>query len=103
MMKLISAIRELPVLEHEVMGQGILELTDIKSSPYPGASVVPSLCTATFDHRLLVRETKESVLAPIIKLIDKLQSEDQDFRAAAGYTAIMKVLTATRFKEKRME
>ncbi|ERI04952.1 hypothetical protein HF838_19295 [Aneurinibacillus aneurinilyticus] len=106
MMKLISAIRELPVLEHEVMGQGILELTDIKSSPYPGASVVPSLCTActaAFERRLLVGETKESVLAPIIKLIDKLQSEDQDFRATAGYTAIMKVLTATGFKEKRME
>ncbi|MEZ2661113.1 hypothetical protein [Aneurinibacillus aneurinilyticus] len=100
MMKLISAIRELPVLEHEVMGQGILEL------PYPGASVVPSLCTActaAFERRLLVGETKESVLAPIIKLIDKLQSEDQDFRATAGYTAIMKVLTATGFKEKRME
>lgn len=85
MMKLISAIRELPVLEHEVMGQGILELTDIISSPYPGASVVPSLCTATFDRRLLVGETKESVLAPIIKLIDKLQSEDQDFKATVKY------------------
>lgn len=85
MMKLVSAIRELPVIEHKVMGQGILVLTDIKSSPYPGASVVPSLCTATFDRRLLVGETKESVLAPIRKLIAKLQSEDQDFKATVNY------------------
>ncbi|WP_286184473.1 YgeY family selenium metabolism-linked hydrolase [Bacillus sp. SD075] len=85
MMKLISAIRQLPVMEHKVMGQGILELTDIKSSPYPGASVVPSICTATFDRRLLVGETKESVLNPIVKLIDKLSSEDQAFKATVKY------------------
>lgn len=85
MMKLISAIHELPVIEHEVLGQGILELTDIKSSPYPGASVVPSLCTATFDRRLLVGETRESVLAPIQNVIDQLQQEDPAFRATVRY------------------
>lgn len=85
MMKLIAAIRELPVKEHPVLGKGILELTDIKSSPYPGASVVPSLCTATFDRRLLVGETKETVLAPIQQLIDKLQAEDENFKATVKY------------------
>ncbi len=85
MTKLISAIRDLPVPEHEVLGEGILELTDIKSSPYPGASVVPSLCTATFDRRLLVGETKKSVLAPIQNLIDKLQAEDPDFKATVKF------------------
>ncbi|WP_406582847.1 YgeY family selenium metabolism-linked hydrolase [Bacillus salipaludis] len=86
MMKLISEIRELPVMEHEILGKGILELTDIKSSPYPGASVVPSLCKATFDRRLLVGETKESVLAPIHHLIDKLQLEDRNFKATVKYS-----------------
>jgi len=85
MMKLISEIRELPIMEHEILGKGILELTDIKSSPYPGASVVPSLCKATFDRRLLVGETKESVLAPINHLIDKLQLEDRNFKATVKY------------------
>ncbi|MEH7389326.1 YgeY family selenium metabolism-linked hydrolase [Bacillus sp. JJ1474] len=85
MTKLISATRDLPVPEHEVLGEGILELTDIKSSPYPGASVVPSFCTATFDRRLLVGESKESVLAPIQNLIDKLQSEDPDFKATVKF------------------
>ena len=85
MMKLLSEIRNLPVNEHEVLGKGILELTDIKSSPYPGASVVPSLCTVTFDRRLLVGETKESVLAPIQDLIDKLRLGDSQFKASVKY------------------
>ncbi|SEA35578.1 putative selenium metabolism hydrolase [Thalassobacillus cyri] len=85
MTKLINGIRELPVAKHEVMGEGILELTDIKSSPYPGASVVPSHCTATFDRRLLVDETKESVLAPIQDLIEKLKKEDPAFVAKVSY------------------
>lgn len=85
MTKLISAIRELYVPYHEILGQGILELTDIKSSPYPGASVVPSYCIATLDRRLLVGETKESVLAPIKELIDRLQTVDPSFRANVKY------------------
>ncbi|MGI8316889.1 YgeY family selenium metabolism-linked hydrolase [Halobacillus mangrovi] len=85
MNKLISAIRELPVATHEIMGEGILELTDIKSSPYPGASVVPSHCVATFDRRLLVDETKETVLSPINDLIEKLQQEDSTFKAKVSY------------------
>ncbi|MGG1660109.1 YgeY family selenium metabolism-linked hydrolase [Brevibacillus sp. NRS-1366] len=85
MLKLISAIRELPVGEHEVLGKGILELTDIKSSPYPGASVVPARCVATFDRRLLVGETKESVLAPIQKVIALLEQEDPTFQATVRY------------------
>ena len=41
MLELISAVRSLPVVEEPTLGKGILELTDIVSSPYPGASVVP--------------------------------------------------------------
>lgn len=69
----VNAIYELlPVIEaiqtstpptHEKLGQGISVVTDIKSSPYPGASVVPDVCTLTIDRRLLVGETEEAVLA----------------------------------------
>lgn len=87
MMKLLSAIQELPVQDHEVLGKGILELTDIKSSPYPGASVVPSFCRVTFDRRLLVNETRESVLAPILALVDQLEAKDPSFKANVSYSA----------------
>ncbi|HEX3010586.1 MAG TPA: M20/M25/M40 family metallo-hydrolase, partial [Syntrophomonadaceae bacterium] len=35
---LIEKIRDLEMSRHPILGDGILELTDIKSSPYPGAS-----------------------------------------------------------------
>lgn len=85
MSKVIDAIRGLVPTSHPVLGKGILELTDIKSSPYPGASVVPEYCRATYDRRLLVGETKESVLAPINSLLEKLMSEDDELKVTVSY------------------
>lgn len=87
MMTLLSAIQELDVPEHDILGKGILELTDIKSAPYPGTSVVPFYCKVTLDRRLLVNETKDSVLEPIRSLIHKLKSEDSNFNAEVKYSA----------------
>ncbi|MDA3918565.1 MAG: YgeY family selenium metabolism-linked hydrolase [Deltaproteobacteria bacterium] len=86
MTKLIEAMQGLSVSHHPVLGHGILELTDIKSSPYPGLSVVPEYCKATFDRRLLVGETKKNVIAPIEKLIKKFQNHDPDFQARVSYS-----------------
>lgn len=85
MAKVIEAIRTLKPTHHPVLGDGILELTDIKSAPYPGASVVPEYCRATYDRRLLVGETKESVLAPINELLEKLMAEDSELKVKASY------------------
>ena len=65
MMTIIGEIRKIVPPCHPVLGRGILELTDIKSFPYPGASVVPSLCRATFDRRTLVGESEASILSEI--------------------------------------
>lgn len=83
MMKLLSELESYVPQEQEGLGKGIMELTDIISAPYPGASVVPERCNATLDRRLLVGETPESVLAPIRKIIETLQAEDPDFHAKA--------------------
>ena len=85
MAKVIEAIRTLTPTHHPVLGDGILELTDIKSSPYPGASVVPEYCRATYDRRLLVGATKESVLEPIQKLMDQLMAEDPQLKVKVSY------------------
>lgn len=85
MAKVIEAIRTLEPPRHPVLGDGILELTDIKSSPYPGASVVPEYCRATYDRRLLVGETKESVLKPMEELLEKLMAEDPQLKVKASY------------------
>lgn len=85
MAKVVDAIRGLEPTHHPVLGDGILELTDIKSSPYPGASVVPEYCRATYDRRLLVNETKESVLEPIQKLLDQMLAEDPELKVKVSY------------------
>ena len=86
MTELIARIRQLKTPEQAVLGKGILELTDIKSSPYPGASVVPDYCRVTYDRRLLVGETKESVIEPINELIKEMQQNDAEFVAKASYS-----------------
>jgi len=85
MVKIIEAIKTLEPESHPVLGKGILELTDIKSNPYPGASVVPEYCRATYDRRLLVGETRESVLEPVQKLIERIMEENSWIHAKASY------------------
>lgn len=85
MMRLVEALRALPCEERPPLGKGILELTDIKSSPYPGASVVPDYCRATYDRRLLVGETKESVLAPLQAAVERLHAQDASFSARVSF------------------
>ncbi len=83
--KVIERIRELEMTHQEGLGYGILELTDIKSSPYPGASVVPDYCRVTYDRRLLVGEKKEDVLKPIQDLLLQMVKEDPTLKAKVSY------------------
>lgn len=86
MVKLLSKIQNLETNNHPVLGKGILELTDIISSPYPGASVIPSRASVTFDRRLLVNETRESVLQPIQELIEESMKEDPELKAEVSFS-----------------
>jgi putative selenium metabolism hydrolase len=85
MANVIQAIQNLTPPNQGGLGDGILVLTDIKSSPYPGASVVPDYCKATFDRRLLVGETREGVLAPVQELLEKMMKEDSELNAKVSY------------------
>ena len=71
--------------DEDVLGKGILVLTDIISTPYPGESVIPRLCTATFDKRIILQETKEGILNKIREILDHIKSEDKDFSYELGY------------------
>lgn len=81
----IEALRQIKPLHHDVLGDGILELTDMKSAPYPGASVVPDYCRATYDRRLLTGETKESVLEPLKCELAKIMHEDKEAKYKISY------------------
>ncbi len=62
MLPVIQNIQSMEPGSHPVLGQGVMVLTDIISEPYPGHSVIPSVCRATYDRRLLVGESQASVL-----------------------------------------
>ena len=87
MCKIVEKIKSLPTSHDDFLGDGILELTDIKSSPYPGASVVPDYCKATYDRRLLVGETRESVLKPIQDCLDELMKKDDKIQARVSFSS----------------
>ncbi|MCX6043645.1 MAG: YgeY family selenium metabolism-linked hydrolase [Chloroflexi bacterium] len=65
MMKVIGVIDQLALPVDPLLGPAIMALTDIISDPYPGYSVIPSLCRATYDRRLLAGETAAGVLATV--------------------------------------
>ena len=81
MMAVIEEIRRIIPNEHPVLGKGILELTDIVSAPYPGASVVPSLCRATFDRRTLVGEDEAVILGQVEEAISRTQKNIPGLKA----------------------
>ena len=85
MCRLIDGLHALEPASHPILGKAILVVTDIKSEPYPGASVIPHYCRVTCDRRLLTGEDRAGVLAPLEDLIRGLGREVAGFKAAAGY------------------
>ena len=81
MMAVIEEIRRIVPNEHPILGKGILELTDIISSPYPGASVVPALCRATFDRRTLVGEDEAVILGQVEEAIARTREKIPGLKA----------------------
>ncbi len=81
MMAVIGEICRIVPNVHPLLGKGILELTDIKSYPYPGASVVPSLCRATFDRRTLVGEDEGVILGQVEEAIARAKERIPDLEA----------------------
>lgn len=68
MLTVVQAVEGLDLPEDPLMGPAILALTDIISEPYPGHSVIPSICRVTYDRRLLPGESPADVLDAITGL-----------------------------------
>lgn len=81
MAAVITGLSALELPEDELLGPAVLEVTDVMSHPYPGLSVIPERCDATFDRRLLVGETEESVLAEIEAALDRIKESYPQLQA----------------------
>ncbi|TVR75980.1 MAG: YgeY family selenium metabolism-linked hydrolase [Sphaerobacteraceae bacterium] len=75
MAKVISRLSEMEPPHHPRLGYGVMEVTDVKSNPYPGLSVIPEHCAATFDRRLLVGEMEDDILASLQPALDEVRAE----------------------------
>lgn len=85
MNSIMNKVNKIKPEVHPVLGEGISEITDIISSPYPGNSMVPEECRLTIDRRLLVGESKEKVLHPFIEIIENLSMEDPEFKGEVDF------------------
>jgi putative selenium metabolism hydrolase len=63
--EVIERLRCMPLPSDPALGEGIMELIDGISSPYPSQSTVPVRFTMRYDRRLMAGETPESVQASI--------------------------------------
>ncbi|MEI7884639.1 MAG: YgeY family selenium metabolism-linked hydrolase [Clostridia bacterium] len=75
MCHLVEAFRAHEMERDELLGAAIMELTDIISEPYPGTSIVPAYCKATFDRRLLPGDSKQAILAELEEVIVKTKQK----------------------------
>jgi acetylornithine deacetylase/succinyl-diaminopimelate desuccinylase-like protein len=79
MHEVIGRLRNLPPPIDPILGPGILELVEIISSPYPGTSIVPDGCTVKWDRRLVLGESRESVLGGLREALAGIASIDVSF------------------------
>jgi putative selenium metabolism hydrolase len=84
-----DVVRELRGIDlappHPGLRPAVLVLTDILSRPYPGLSVVPDRCVATYDRRTLPGESEADVLAPIRAALERAL---RGHSGAVGYASI---------------
>lgn len=81
MAELVPEIAKVDLGRDPDLGPAIMELVDICSQPYPGASVVPARCLATYDVRTLTNHSADSILNIIGKTINHLRHRIPDFNA----------------------
>jgi putative selenium metabolism hydrolase len=73
MAAVITGLSALELPSDELLGPAVLEVTDVMSHPYPGLSVIPERCDATFDRRLLVGDSEDTVLGEIEAALDRIK------------------------------
>ncbi len=72
MVRLLGAIgREFKPSKDPFLGEGILVLVHLSTSPEEGTGAVPDRCRAVFDRRLLPGETKEKVMGQLQDILER--------------------------------
>ena len=85
MRPLLEAIAGKKTSSAPLLGEGSTAVTGIISRPWPAVSVIPDLCTIAIDRRLLVGETRDSVMAEFRELADEVARRHPDHMYTVRY------------------
>lgn len=77
--QVIDRLRKMSLPTDPVLGEGIMELIDGISSPYPSQSTLPVSFKMRYDRRLIHGETIESVLESVRQALHGLPDWEVDF------------------------
>ena len=83
--KMLPVIERLAAMElpkDALLGDGVMELVEIQSFPFPGKSIVPDGCRARFDRRLTRGETMDSVLNSMREGLEGLKDCSVEYTTA---------------------
>ena len=78
--EVIKRLREMELPRDEILGEGIMELIDGISRPYPSRSTLPVGFFMHYDRRLVQGEDEESVLASVRSELAGLPDWKADFQ-----------------------
>ncbi len=82
MLPVIERLRALDLPRDPLLGDGVMELVEIQSFPFPGKSIVPDGCQVRFDRRLTRGETMESVMGSLRGALAGLKDWQAEYTTA---------------------
>ena len=83
---MLQRVRQTPQKQDAVLGTGVLEPLLVTSLPNPSTSTVPFECCVSYDRRLLLGETPESLLAEYRSLFPDLTGWEIEMHQASFRT-----------------
>ena len=78
--EVIQRLREMPLPKDELLGEGIMELIDGISSPYPSRSTLPVSFFMHYDRRLVRGEDEDSIMTSLVEALKGLDDVVLDFQ-----------------------
>lgn len=84
MMRVIEAVEALPMPQDPVAGRGVIALAGIISEPHPPQSVVPSLCHATYERRLVPADTLDGLMMELRRVCEEAGAPDTEIELAVA-------------------
>lgn len=94
---IIQRLRALQLPYDENLGEGVMELIDAISAPYPSQSSLPNKFRMRYDRRLVVGETQETVSNSIRAALQDYQDWEYGFAIVKAETYTGQAIAGTDF------